>query len=190
MKTEELGNSRLVNLLFKPAGVAMESSLRRVLHNPLRILNGADVQPGQTVLEVGSGTGFFTMPAARLLGDHGHLIAMEPLSGYAERLTRRIHAAGLQNVDVLQRDALATQLETASIDRALLFGVLPFPSLPLNRLLPEMHRILKPDGSLAVWLFPVPGWVPRSIRGSGLFDNQQKRNNVYSYRRCSTDIET
>jgi hypothetical protein len=47
------------------------------------------------------------------------------------------------------------------MDMALLFGVIPFLSLPLNRLLPEMHRVLKPEGTLAVWLFPVSGLVPR-----------------------------
>jgi len=34
-------------------------------------------------------------------------------------------------------------LETASVDLVLLFGVVPFPTLPLDRLLPEMHRVLK-----------------------------------------------
>jgi ubiquinone/menaquinone biosynthesis C-methylase UbiE len=60
---------------------------------------------------------------------------------------------------VEKRDALYTGLDAESIDKVLLFGVIPFPSQPLNRLLPEMHRVLKPEGSLAVWLFPVSGWV-------------------------------
>ncbi len=187
MKTEDLGRSKLLNLLFKPAGVAMESRLRHVLHDPVKMLTAADVKPGQTVLEVGSGTGFFTLPAARLIGDQGRLIAMEPLATYVDRLTRRVEDAGLRNVDVVQRDALATRLDTESIDRVLLFGVLPFPSLPLNRLLPEMHRILKPDGVMAVWLFPVSGWVPMAIRRSGLFTNERKRGGVYMYGRGWND---
>ena len=73
-------------------------------------------------------------------------------------------------------DALDTGLDAASIDKVLLFGVLPFPFLPLNRLLPEMHRVIKPEGSLAVWLFPVSGWVPKSILESGLFTYVSKRN--------------
>lgn len=184
MNTEDLGNSKLLNLLFKPAGLAMESRLRRIFHDPVKILHGADIQPGQTVLEVGSGTGFFTMPAARLVGDQGHLIAMDPLSVYAKRLTEKVEAAGLQNIQVVKRDALDTGLDSASIDRVLLFGVLPFPTLPLNRLLPEMHRVLKAEGILAVWLFPIAGWVPTSIRRSGLFAYLHKRNGVYNYRRC------
>ena len=183
MKAEELGNSRILNLIFKPGGWAMESRLRRLLHDPAKTLRGADIAPGQTVREVGSGTGFFTLPAAEAIGPQGRLIAMEPLVGYVVRLTEKIEAAGLHNVEVVQRDALRTGLDDARMDRVLLFGVLPFPSLPLDRLLPEMHRVLKPDGLLAVWQFPAAGWVPASIRRSGLFSSQRKRNGVYTYRR-------
>jgi ubiquinone/menaquinone biosynthesis C-methylase UbiE len=87
-------------------------------------------------------------------------------------------------VRVVKRDALNTGLDAASIDTVLLFGVIPFPSLPLNRLLPEMHRVLKPEGRLAVWLFPVAGWVPKSILQSGLITYVNKRNGVYNYMRC------
>ena len=85
---------------------------------------------------------------------------------------------------MVKRDALDTGLDAASIDKVLLFGVIPFPSLPLNRLLPEMHRIIKPEGRLAVWLFPISGLVPKWILQSGLFAYVSKLNGVYNYRRC------
>jgi ubiquinone/menaquinone biosynthesis C-methylase UbiE len=184
MNTEGLGNSKILNWVFKPAGMMMESRLRKWLMNPVTTLRGAGIQPGQTVLEVGCGTGFFTIPAAKLIGDRGSLIAMDPLAKYIERVSTKVQAAGLQNVRVVKRDALNTGLDTESIDLALLFGVIPFPSLPLNRLLPEMHRVIKPEGSLAVWLFPVSGWVPKSILKSGLFTYVRKQNGVYNYRKC------
>jgi ubiquinone/menaquinone biosynthesis C-methylase UbiE len=164
--------------------MVMESKLRQWLLNPVKTLKGAGIQPGQTVLEVGCGTGFFTIPAARLIGDQGRLVAMDVLSKYTDRVSKKVQAADLNNVRVLKRDALDTGLDAASIDKVLLFGVIPFPSLPLNRLLPEMHRVIKPEGSLAAWLFPFPGWVPKSIIRSGLFTYTIKRNGVYNYRRC------
>ncbi|MBC8177972.1 MAG: class I SAM-dependent methyltransferase [Desulfobacterales bacterium] len=183
MNTEDLGNSKILNLLFKPAGVIMGSKFRKWLLNPVKTLRGAGIQPGQTVLEVGCGTGFFTMPAAQLIGDQGCLVAMDVLSEYIECVSRKVQAADLKNVRVVKRDALDTGLGAASIDTVLLFGVIPFPSLPLNRLLPEMHRVLKPEGNLAVWLFPVSGWVPKWILQSGLFTYISKQNGVYNYRR-------
>ena len=184
MNTEELGNSKILNLIFKPAGAMMGSRLRKWLMNPVKTLEGAGIRPGQTVLEVGCGTGFFTIPAARMLGDEGRLVAMDALSDYIKVVSKKVQSAGLINVRVVKKDALDTGLEAASIDTALLFGVIPFPALPLNRLLPEMHRVLKPEGRLAVWLFPVSGWVPISILRSGLFEYINKLNGVYNYMRC------
>jgi len=186
MNTKDLGNSKILNLLFKPAGMMMESRLRQWLMNPAKTLRGAGIEPGQTVLEVGCGTGFFTIPAAHLLGDQGCLVAMDVSSGFIEQVSRKVQLADLKNVRIVKRDALNTGLDTASIDKILLFGVIPFPLLPLNRLLPEMYHVLKPEGTLAMWLFPpvVHLWVPKSILRSGLFTYMNKRNGVYNYKRC------
>ncbi len=188
MNTEDLGNSKILNLLFKPAGVMMGSRARRWLMNPAKTLQGAGIQPGQTVLEVGCGTGFFTIPAARLIGDEGRLVALDLSAGFIEQVTKKVRKANLKNVRVVKRDALETGLDAASMDKALLFGVIPFPLLPLNRLLPEMHRVLKPEGALAVWLFPprVHFWVPKAILQSGLFTFESKQHGVFNYRRSQT----
>jgi len=186
MKTEDFGNSKILNLIFKPAGMLMGSRLRQWLMDPVKTLQAADIQPAQTILEVGCGTGFFTLPAAQMIGDHGCLIAMDASSGFLKEVAQRVQKANLNNVRIVQRDALDTGLETESIDKALLFGVLPFPLLPLDRLLPEMHRVLKLKGTMAVWLFPrlVHSWVPNSIIRSGLFNYTGKGKGVYNYRRC------
>lgn len=183
MKADELGRSRLLNLLFKPAGWAMESRPRGWFWNPDAMLRAAGLRAGETVLEVGAGTGFFTLDAARLLGEDGRLIAVEPLADYARRLRDRARIAGYGNVEVLRRDALETGLADGSVDLALLFGVLPFPTLPLNRLLPEMHRVLRQDGRIALWMFPVDGWTPGAIARSGLFRPTGKRDGIFTYRR-------
>ena len=181
---EALKNSKILNPLFNAAGTAMESRFRLWLQDPVKILQGAEIRPGDTVLEVGCGSGFFTMPAARLIGEQGRLVAMDVLPAYVERVSQKTRSANLKNVRVMEGDALDTGLDAASMDAVMLFGVIPFPSLPLNRLLPEMHRILKPEGILAVWLFPTEAGVPQSILQSGLFTYVSKRNGVINYRRC------
>ena len=186
MDTEKLGQSRFLNLLFKLSGMAMESRLRHWLFDPRKTLRGADLGPGQTVLEVGCGTGFFTVPAAEMIGETGHLIAMDPLSDFIDRVKEKVRDAGLGNVEVVRRDTLRTGVEAASVDVVLLFGVVPFPSLPLDRLLPEMHRVLKADGTMAVWLFPTEAGVPQAILRSGLFTYVSKRNGVHNFKRYQT----
>lgn len=71
MNTEALGRSKLLNLIFRPAGAVMESRLRYWLTDPVKVVEAAGIASGQTVLEVGSGTGFFTLPTARAIARSG-----------------------------------------------------------------------------------------------------------------------
>jgi demethylmenaquinone methyltransferase/2-methoxy-6-polyprenyl-1,4-benzoquinol methylase len=108
---------------------------------------------------------------------------MDILSESVEFVSKKVQAAQLPNVRVVKGDALNTKLDPESFDTVLLFGVIPAPMLPLKRLLTEIHRVLKPQGILAVWP-PVPGWLPQSVLKSGLFTSTNKRNGVYNFRRC------
>ncbi len=185
MKTEDLGNLKILNLIFKPAGFFMGSRLRKWLMNPVKTLQIAGVQPSQSILEVGCGTGFFTIPAAKMIGDQGSLVAMDASSGFLKVVAGKVEKSNLNNVSIVQRDALNSGLETASIDKVLLFGVIPFPLLPLDKLLPEMHRVLKPNATMSIWLFPplVHSWVPKAILKSNLFDYTDGQRRIYNYRR-------
>jgi len=181
MKTEAFADSRIGALFIRMMGAVMESRFRYRFFGPMKILQGVNIRPGQTVLEVGCGTGFFTMTAARLIGDEGTLVAMDVLPVSVKTVSEKVRAAGLKNVCVVKGDALDTKLDTESMDVVLLFGVIPAPMIPLDRLLPEMHRILKPEGMMAVW---PSSWVLQSIHGSGLFAIIGKRNHVCRFRKC------
>jgi ubiquinone/menaquinone biosynthesis C-methylase UbiE len=54
----------------------------------------------------------------------------------------------------------------------------------MDRLLREMHRILKPGGTMAVW---PPSWVHRSIRRSGIFAYSSTCRGVMNYLRTACD---
>ena len=95
--------------------------------NPVKTLQNAGIQPGQHLLEVGCGTGFFTIPAAQIIGEEGCLVAMDLSSGYIEQVSRKVRKADLKNVRVVKRDALDAGLDAATIDKVMLFGVIPFP---------------------------------------------------------------
>ena len=183
MDTETLVKTKTGKLFAKVLAAGMESRFRYRFFGPLNILKGADLLPGQTVLELGCGTGYFTIPAARLIGDQGHLVAMDVLSESVELVARKVQAMNLKNVRVIKGNAMDTGLDAESFHTILLFGVIPAPMLPLDRLLPELHRVLKPEGTLAVWP-PVPGWLPGSVLKSGLFSLSSKRNGVHNFKQC------
>lgn len=183
MNTETFARSTIGKVFIRLLAKAMESRFRYRFFNPIKILQGVDNLNGQDVLEIGCGTGFFTLPAARLIGDQGFLVAMDILSESVELVSNKVQAAKLPNVLVVKGDALNMKLDTESFDTVISFGVIPAPMLPLNRLLNEIHRVLKPEGVLAVWP-PIPGWLPQSVLKSGLFTGTSKRNGVYNFRRC------
>ncbi len=183
MNAEALAKSPVGKAFVRGMAALMESRLRYRFFGPEPLLQGAGIRPGMRVLEVGCGTGFFTPTAARMLGDQGRLIAMDALSLSVEAVAKKVQAAGLSNVRVVRGDALETRLEQESLDEVLVFGVIPAPMLPMEKLMAEMHRILRPGGVMAVW--PTT-WVHRSIVGSGRFRYLGKRNGVSNYQRVDS----
>ncbi len=182
MNIQTIASSGPVRLFFNAMGAVMESRLRYRFFGPVPLLQSAGLRPGQAVLEVGCGTGFFTVPAAQLIGEHGHLVALDILPAAIERVTQKVEAAGVKNVRLVNGDALNIGLEPQSVEVVLLFGVIPAPMLPLGRLLSELGRVLKPGGTLAVWP-PLVGGLRDSIVQSGPFDYVGHANGVYTFRR-------
>jgi ubiquinone/menaquinone biosynthesis C-methylase UbiE len=180
MNTEAFAKTRIGKVFIGVMAAVMESRLRYKFFGPTKILQGAGIRPGMKVLEVGCGTGFFTITAARMLGEQGSLIAMDMLPISVETVTKKVQAAGLRNAQVIQGDALDTKLENEGLDEVIIFGVIPAPMLPMEKLLVEMHRILRPGGVMAVW---PPSWVHQSIVQSGWFKYMGRQNSVSNYQR-------
>lgn len=129
------------------------------------------------MLEVGCGLGFFTIPAARIVGETGRVYAIDLHPLAIEMVRKKLARTGLTNVEVMLADAADTGLPDESVDLAFLFGVVHV--LPLGRVLPEMHRVLRPGGILAVDAFP--GWSPEPVTGGGLFALVGKEGRVFRF---------
>lgn len=186
MARASFGDSPIARFLFRLMAPVMESPLRRRFFDPVSALKAAGIQSGQDVLEVGCGTGFFTIPAAELVGEKGRVYAIDPHPSAIEQVAKKVWDAGLTNVTLIRADATEAGLASGSIDLALLFGVIPSPTLPLDRLLPEMSRLLRPEGVLAVWT-ALPWWSPASLTAGGLFVHLGGERGVHSYTKVRSD---
>ena len=74
----------------------MGSRLRKCLMDPVKTLKITDIQPGQTILEVGCGTGFFTILAAQVVGEQGFVVAMDASSGFLKEVAKKVEKANLK----------------------------------------------------------------------------------------------
>jgi tRNA A58 N-methylase Trm61 len=75
-------------------GYLLISPLRRTLQDPDRIL-APYVHEGMTVLEIGPGMGFFSLPLARLVGKSGRVICVDVQERMLNKLRKRAGKAGL-----------------------------------------------------------------------------------------------
>ena len=182
----ELIDSRLVRILFKVMGPivakVMQSPLRRRFQDPVSTLTSAGVGPGQQILEVGCGTGFFTIPAAQLVGEDGRVHAIDLHEAALQLVAKKAQYAGVSRLALSRVNAIDCKLADESVDLVLLFGVIPSPTLPLDTLLLEMHRVLRHDGGLAVWT-AVPFWSPTKLTQQGLFAYVGEEHGVHRYRK-------
>ncbi len=130
-------------------GYLLVSPLRRLLHDPARIL-GPYVHGGMTVLEPGPGMGFFTLELARLVGASGRVVAVDIQPKMLGRLKRRAAKAGLLDrieTRLAQPSSLGLVDLAGRVDFALAFAVVhEMPSAPA--FFTEVSQALKPDASL------------------------------------------
>lgn len=75
---------------------ALESRLRLMLQNPGRILKRY-IHPGMTVLDLGCGTGYFTLEIAKLLKKKGKVIAADVQKGMLDILIHKLENSELKN---------------------------------------------------------------------------------------------
>lgn len=118
-----------------------------------RVLEMAELEPGDHVLEVACGTGLVTVGAAEAVGPEGRVEAVDLSEEMVVATEERVALRGLSEVvDTRRMNAERLELEDRTFDAVLCsLGLMyvPEPSAALR----EMHRVLRPEGraAAAVW---------------------------------------
>jgi arsenite methyltransferase len=128
--------------------ILTDSAIQRALGvaNHLRY---ADIQPGETILDLGCGGGIDTILAAHRTGPAGKVIALDFLPEMLDRTARAVQEAGLSNVELLEAEMEAIPLPGASVDLIISNGVINL-SARKSRVMAECARVLRPGGRLCV----------------------------------------
>ncbi len=121
---------------------------RREWQDPEAILASLGLGPGQVVADVGSGDGFFTLPAARMVGPRGAVYAVDPSVGRLTRLHEKAEEEGLENIRIRAGTAEEFLVCEGCVD-LVFFGICLHDFADQSAALRNAMTALKPGGLLA-----------------------------------------
>ncbi len=82
------------------------------------------MKEGDVFLDIGAGSGYFTFPAAGILGNQGRIISIDSSSVMIEELKRKAIAKGYHNIDIRLSQEYELNLKNEKADIAFMSLVL------------------------------------------------------------------
>lgn len=100
------------------------------------------MKKGETVADLGCGTGFFTLPASKIIGHSGVVLAVDRVPEVIAILKRKLDALRVTNIKIIEADVTATGIEDSTVDTVLMANI--FHDVDKRVMVSELQRILKP----------------------------------------------
>lgn len=116
------------------------------------LLEMAQIQPGDRVIETACGSGMVTTRLAKIVGQDGHVIATDLSQGMIDDLKRRMTEAGIGNVEACRMPAEKLDHPDDTFDAAICaLGLMYMPDP--EKAVEEMTRLVAPGGTVSatVW---------------------------------------
>jgi ubiquinone/menaquinone biosynthesis C-methylase UbiE len=119
--------------------------------NAQEMLLELGIVEGEKVLDFGCGSGTYSIPAAKLVGEKGEVYSIDVNKGTLYKLTRKAEREGLNNIKTLHSSGgNSIPLENGGINHVLMIDVLQKISDRIG-LIREVHRILTDDGQVSIY---------------------------------------
>jgi ubiquinone/menaquinone biosynthesis C-methylase UbiE len=128
---------------------AFETESREVFAKRAEIVQALELKPGETVADIGAGTGLFTRLMAKEVGPEGKVVAVEISQKFLDHIQATSREAKLENVATVLGTDESVNLEPNSIDVAFVCDTYHHFEFP-QKTLASIHKALKPEGRLIV----------------------------------------
>ena len=125
----------------------IDNPFRRRIQPPGRTAIRHGIEPGMVVLEVGPGSGTYTIAAAHRVGENGSVITIDIEPKMVGRVKKRIEEEGIKNVEAQVADVYELPFVERLFDVVYLIAVIGEIAAP-ERAMREFHRILSSSGTL------------------------------------------
>ncbi|HEY8507783.1 MAG TPA: methyltransferase domain-containing protein [Steroidobacteraceae bacterium] len=131
-----------------------EGESREVYVHRHKIVAALDLNPGQSVADVGAGTGLFVPLLAARVGKEGRVYAVDISRPFIEHITQEAKKAGLSQVRTVLSNEHSIELPADSVD--MIFTSDAYHHfIYYQDMLASMHKALKPGGQLIVVDFDI-----------------------------------
>lgn len=120
--------------------------------HPERAIGQLDIKKGMTVADFGAGSGFFTIAAARLVGEEGKMYAIDIQKENLEVIKSKAKTENLLNIETVWADLelpRGSHLVAESVDLVVISNIL-FQVDKKAEVMREAWRVLKPRAMIAV----------------------------------------
>ena len=164
----------------------LDSPLRTLFFGPARVLARFHMMPGERVLDIGSGTGYYSLEAARRIGDGGRLTCLDIQHEMLLESRRRLFVAGFGSAGFVEASAEQLPFASDSFDHVLLVTVFG-EILHRSQALREIRRVLRPGGRLSVSEqlpdpdFITPGALRRELLSAGFVEMATRKHALLAY---------
>lgn len=127
-----------------------------------RLLDYAELQPGQKVLDVATGTGLVAIAAAQQVAPHGWVVGVDLSEGMLRQAKTKIEQARLFNLSLYLQDVETLNLPDQCFDRILCSAALVYlTDIPAN--LKRWYHALKPNGMVGFHGFAQTAFVTSQV---------------------------